>query len=194
MKNGISHLKHTGERMVITIDDTDEQLIKKAVSGNHLAYSALITRYYQKTTWFIHLYIRDQATVKDLTQDVFMSVLLNLKDFRFNSKFSTWLYRVSLNVIKNHLRLIHNRSECTLEFLGEQHPEDRSTEQHVIGVELGEKIEKAFLRLPKTLKQCYTMHTIEGASYQDISIRMHCPIGTVRSRIYRARHLLKLYI
>ncbi|KTD14721.1 sigma-70 family RNA polymerase sigma factor [Legionella israelensis] len=180
--------------MVSSAECSDEQLADLAVNGNQNAYGILLSRYYKKIRLLINLYIREQATANDLTQDVFFKVYRCLHGFKQQSQFSTWVYRITLNTIKNHYRAIKLRAQCEFHYAHQNKTDNQSPENNAMGVELGQQIEQAFLKLPEKLQCCYGLHAIEGISYEEISNRMKCPVGTVRSRIYRARQLLKASI
>lgn len=182
--------------MAFSLECSDEQLVVLAVNGNKKACGILLSRYYKKIRSLITLYIHEQATVNDLTQDVSFKIYLSLNHFKRHSQFSTWVYRITLNAVKNHYRAIKLRYQYEPHYNDTLQLNDAniSPESHVIGVELGQQIERALAKLPTKLSCCYMLHTIEGISYEEISDRIQCPIGTVRSRIHRARQLIKALI
>ncbi len=172
----------------------DNYLIELALNGNQQAYNQLITRYYRKIRLLIYNYVSEQATTHDLTQDVFFKVYQYLDHFKQDCQFSTWVYRITLNTIKNHFRNLAVRSECALDDI-EQLPVDIiNPESLIIGMELGQQVELAYDNLPMELQDCYCMYQFDGLSYLAISLQLECPIGTVRSRIFRARQLLRAAI
>lgn len=170
---------------------SDEHLVKLAQNGNTKAYNELFKRYHPKIQQMIYFYIHDRASVNDLEQEVLLKVFRHLHYFKEESQFSTWLYRIIQNTIKNHLRTMSLRLDSEAQFAKEQYSTTyRSPESQLMNRELGEQVESAISRLSEDLRLCYGMHIFEGKTYEDIAKKMHCPIGTVRSRIFRARKLM----
>lgn len=170
---------------------TDEQLITDAQKGNKEAYNTLLTRYSTKLTHLISFNVIDQSQVHDISQEVLLKVYRYLPHFKLESQFSTWLYRITKNTIKNHYRMTTLRLESETEFAYQQnHNSNESPEYQASSIELGKQVEEAIAQLSQELRDCYGLHTFEGQSYEEIAKEMNCPIGTVRSRIYRARKLL----
>lgn len=170
---------------------SDEHLITLAQNGNNQACNLLLERYNSKIHQIIHYYIYDQATVKDLTQEVLLKVYRHLHYFKEESQFSTWLYRIIQNTIKNYFRSSSLRSDSEAHFANEQYTSPAvSPESLLMGVEFGTQIENAISKLSDDLRICYGLHTFDGQTYEDIARDMSCPIGTVRSRIFRARKCL----
>lgn len=169
----------------------DNQLIDFAVRGNQQAYSILTERHYRKIRLLIYLYVHESNIANDLTQDVFIRVYQYLPLFKKQCEFTTWLYRVALNTVKNYFRLVQKRQECVLDENEVIHDESYSPETISIGLELIQQIQYAFSKLPEGLRECYFLHAMDGKSYEEISKKLDCPLGTVRSRIFRARKLLK---
>jgi len=169
----------------------DEQLVQCAQQGEINAYNKLISRYKTKIYQIIYFNISDQANTNDLVQEVLLKVYRYLPYFKCNSLFSTWLYRIVHNTIKNHYRKVNLRLETELHYTNEQESTlINSPERLIMNYELSKKIETAIATLNDELRTCYDRHTFEGQSYKRIAKEMNCPIGTVRSRIYRARKLL----
>lgn len=174
---------------------SDEQLVALAQDGNTNAYNMLLGRYHHKIQQVIYFYINDRASVNDLTQEVLIKVYRYLDYFKEESLFSTWLYKITQNTIKNYFRAVSQRLDSEAQFVNEHYSSlGHSPESLLINMEFGEQIESAISRLTEELRLCYGMHLLEGYTYEDIAKRMHCPIGTVRSRIFRARKLLINYI
>jgi RNA polymerase sigma-70 factor (ECF subfamily) len=181
--------------MEIETSYSDEQIIRLAQDGNMNAYNILLGRYHLKIQQIIYFYISEHATVNDLTQEVLIKVYRYLEYFKEESQFSTWLYKITQNTIKNYFRTISMRLDSEAQYVNDQYSSlGTSPEYLLINMEFGEQIESAISRLSKELKLCYGMHILEGYTYEDIAKKMHCPIGTVRSRIFRARKLLIGYI
>lgn len=181
--------------MDIKTSYSDEQLVGLAQEGNINAYNMLLGRYHHKIQQVIYFYINDRANVNDLAQEVLFKVYRYLDYFKEESLFSTWLYKITQNTIKNYFRTVSLRLDSEAQFASEQYSSlGNSPEYLLINMEFGEQIEAAISRLSEELRICYGMHILEGQTYEDIAKKMHCPIGTVRSRIFRARKLLISYI
>ncbi len=182
--------------MDIQASYSDEQLVGLAQNGNINAYNILLGRYHHKIQQIIYFYIHDQASVNDLSQDVLLKVYRYLDYFKEESLFSTWLYKIIQNTIKNYFRSINQRMDSEKQYIkDEQYTSVGSSPEYtLINIEFGEQIESAISRLSEDLRICYGMYLFEGSTYEDIAKKMHCPIGTVRSRIFRARKLLISYI
>ncbi len=174
---------------------SDEQLVRLAQKGNINAYNILLGRYYHKIQHIIYFYTSDRANVNDLAQEVLLKVYRYLDYFKEESLFSTWLYKITQNTVKNYFRTVSQRLDSEAQFVNEQYSAFSSSPEYLlINMEFGEQIESAISRLSEELRICYGMHIFEGFTYEDIAKKMHCPIGTVRSRIFRARKLLINYI
>lgn len=170
---------------------SDKDLVRLAQQGNLKAYNALLDRHHQKIKQIIHFYIADQANVNDLVQDVFLKIIRHFQDFKEESEFSTWMYRIVQNTLKNYFRAIDLRLDSETQYANEQSFSlSASPEHQLMNIELSDLIETAVSQLSEDLRLCYGMHIFEGQTYETIAQRMHCPIGTVRSRIFRARKLV----
>lgn len=170
---------------------SDEDLVILAQQGNKEAYNLLLSRYNNKIQQIINLHIQDRANVSDLAQEVLIKVYRYLQYFNEKSQFSTWLYRITQNTIKNHYRAANLRMDLEAEYADNYAPSvELSPEYLLINSEFGEQLELAISTLSDELRMCYGMHILDGRSYEDIAKKMDCPVGTVRSRIFRARKLL----
>ncbi|KTC93299.1 sigma-70 family RNA polymerase sigma factor [Legionella cincinnatiensis] len=170
---------------------SDEDLVNLAQQGDKDAYNLLLSRYNNKIQQIINLHIQDRANVNDLVQEVLIKVYRYLQHFNEKSQFSTWLYRITKNTIKNHYRAANLRMDLEAEYADNYVPSAQlSPEYLLINIEFGEQLELAISTLSEELRICYGMHIIDGRSYEDIAKKMDCPVGTVRSRIFRARKLL----
>ena len=172
---------------ILNLDD-DFSLVKRFIEGEKSVYRDLVKRHKEKVRNIIYLTIGNSNLVDDIAQEVFITVYKNLKNFRFESQFTTWLYRVTVNKCKDHLRKINVRKI----FVPINDVEEKSGES--IGIE-NEDISKivwnAIAKLPAKLRIPLILKDIEGFSYQEISETIHCEMGTVKSRIFRAREGLK---
>lgn len=181
-------------------EESDQILIEKAQQGDKEAFGQLVLRYQHKVGRLVRYYVPDQAQSLDLTQDVFIKVYAALAKFRGDSAFYTWLYRVAVNTVKNHLIL--NQHHFTASDL-EAEPQDSASNQSLPIREdetpehclLRDEIEKTIFdtidKLPEDARLAFTLREIEGLSYEEIADVLNCPIGTVRSRIFRARELIE---
>lgn len=172
---------------ILKLDD-DFSLVKRFIDGEDAAFQELLVRHKEKVRNIIYIAINNSSAVDDIAQDVFITVYRNLKNFRFESQFTTWLYRITVNKCKDHLRKITvRRIFAPLNDANNKEEFDNSVEQADIKKLVRAAIEKlpAKLRIPLVLKD------IEGFSYQEIAESMSCEIGTVKSRIFRARQGVK---
>lgn len=172
----------------------DYQLVQLAQAGNLDAYNSLLSRYHQKIKQTIYFYVSDHFYVNDLVQEVLLKIFRHLPEFKNDSEFSTWMYRIIQNTIKNYFRTLNPYVDSEIQLNEEAFLASSSPENELMSLELGNLLESAISRLSEDLRLCYDMHTFEGQTYEIIAQRMHCPIGTVRSRIFRARKLVMDYV
>jgi len=169
----------------------DADLVRLAQNGNRQACNQLLARYNQKIKHVVSFHIDDHAHANDLAQDVLVKIVRYLPTFKEESVFSTWMYRITMNTIKNHFRSTNLRSCSEARYANEQQGSVYSSpEYHLMRMELDAFVETAVGQLSEELRLCYSMHLFEGQSYEAIAQKMQCPIGTVRSRIFRARKLI----
>ncbi len=174
---------------------TDLQLVHLAQEGNIDAYNILLSRYHKKIQQIVYFYVNDHAYVNDLVQEVLLKIFRHLSEFKNDSEFSTWMYRIVQNTVKNYFRTLTLRLDSETQFANEQSFIGYSSpESQLMNLELGDLVELAVAKLSEDLRLCYGMHIFEGQTYETIAQRMHCPIGTVRSRIFRARKLVMDYV
>jgi RNA polymerase sigma-70 factor, ECF subfamily len=172
---------------IFSLDD-DFYLIKKFIEGDESSFKVLLNRHKEKVRNIIFLTMNNAESVDDIAQDVFITVYKNLNNFRFESQFTTWLYRITVNKCKDYLRKKKIRSV----FLPIKDSEDAGYEpEHVQNTDVAEIVHKAISRLPEKLRVPLLLKDIEGMSYQEIAETVQCEIGTVKSRIFRAREGLK---
>ena len=178
---------------------TDEELVKKARKGDQRAFDLLVRKYQHRIFALISRYVRDQDEVQDVAQDAFIKAWRALPRFRGDSAFYTWLYRIAVNTAKNHLVSQGRRppgsdidAEDAEQFIDADGLRDIGTpESNLMSEELEAVIHKAIDGLPQELKTAVTLREFEGLSYEDIAAVMECPVGTVRSRIFRAREAIE---
>jgi RNA polymerase sigma-70 factor (ECF subfamily) len=174
---------------------SDIDLVKRVQKGDKKAFDPLVIKYQQRIANLISRFIRDPDEVLDVTQEAFIKAYRALPNFRGDSQFYTWLYRVAINTAKNHLATLSRRppqgdieAEIAEQMdmgtrLKEQETPERLAEEADLKAVILESIDK----LPEELKTALILREIDGLSYDEIAEAMDCPIGTVRSRIFRAR-------
>ncbi|MHB9012778.1 MAG: RNA polymerase sigma factor [Ignavibacteriaceae bacterium] len=172
---------------ILNLDD-DFSLIKRFIDGDESTFNLLVLRHKEKVRNIIYLTLNNHELVDDIAQEVFLTVYKNLKRFRFESQFTTWLYRVTINKCKDHLRKIKIRSIFTPI---KDEEEDLGYSTSPDEKDIAEIVRKAIDQLPEKLKVPLLLKDIEGLSYQEIAESIQCEIGTVKSRIFRAREGLR---
>jgi len=178
--------------------DVDQQLVERVQKGDKRAFDLLVLKYQHKIFAVISRFIRDHAEVQDVAQDAFIKAYRALPNFRGDSAFYTWLYRIAINTAKNYLVARNRRPPASdvdvddAEFYsGNDAMQEMNTpERNLLRDELQAVIDQAFRDLPEELRLAVTLREIDGLSYEDIAEAMGCPIGTVRSRIFRAREAI----
>ena len=173
----------------------DQALVERVQRGDKKAFDALVLKYQHKIVNLISRYVRDHAEVQDLAQETFIKAYRALPGFRGDSAFYTWLYRIAINTAKNFLVAQGRRPPSAdvevsdaEQFEGESALKElASPERVVLKDEIANVVIKAIEELPEDLRTALMLREIEGLSYEEIAEAMSCPIGTVRSRIFRAR-------
>lgn len=176
-------------------ESTDSKLVKRVQKGDKGAFDMLVLKYQHKIVNLIMRYVRDPEQALDIAQDAFIKAYRALPRFRGDSAFYTWLYRIAVNTAKNHLAAQRRRPidiELDLQD-SEQYDlhaklkETDTPEGVTISEELRKTVEKAIQLLPEDLRTAIVLRELDGMSYEEIAQTMECPVGTVRSRIFRAR-------
>jgi RNA polymerase sigma-70 factor (ECF subfamily) len=179
--------------------EIDQQLVARAQSGDKLAFGLLVEKYQRKLARLLSRFIRDPAEVEDVTQEAFIKAYRALPAFRGDSAFYTWLYRIGINTAKNYLMAMGRRAPTSTEVEaeeaegfdeGEQLRDINTPESLLLSSEIATTVNSTIEQLPEELRTAIQMREIEGMSYEDIAKAMNCPIGTVRSRIFRAREAI----
>lgn len=179
--------------------EVDQQLVERAQRGDKRAFELLVVKYQRKLGRLLSRMVRDPGEVEDVTQEAFIKAYRALPNFRGESAFYTWLYRIAINTAKNYLVALGRRAPTTTEFDNEDAESfddadalrDTATpENELMGREVAAAVNKAVDSLPDDLRTAITLREIEGLSYEEIAGVMNCPIGTVRSRIFRAREAI----
>lgn len=172
---------------ILQLDD-DFSLIQRFIEGDESTFRTLVQRHKDKIRNIIFLTLNSSDFVDDIAQDVLITIYKNLKSFRFESQFSTWLYRITVNKCKDHLRKVKIRSIFTPIKDGEEGPVYTPSMENK---DVSEIVNKAISKLPEKLRLPLLLKDIEGLSYQEIAEAVNCEIGTVKSRIFRARESLR---
>src|SRR5689334_15787750 len=179
--------------------EIDQQLVEKAQRGDKRAFEMLVVKYQRKLERLLSRVIRDPAEIEDVAQEAFIKAYRALPSFRGDSAFYTWLYRIGINTAKNYLVALGRRAPTTTEFDsedaegfedGDQLRDINTPESMLMSAEIARTVNDTLERLPEELRNAITLRELEGLSYEDIATIMNCPIGTVRSRIFRAREAI----
>jgi RNA polymerase sigma-70 factor (ECF subfamily) len=177
---------------------TDAELVKKVKSGDRGAFDLLVLKYQNKIIHLVSRYVKDSHAAQDVAQEAFIKAYRGLARFRGESAFYTWLYRIAINTAKNYIVSEKRRvpefevDAYEAEQFGENHAlkEIASPEHVLLSEEIKKQIVVTIRGLPDDLKEAITLREVEGLSYEAIAESMNCPIGTVRSRIFRAREAI----
>jgi RNA polymerase sigma-70 factor (ECF subfamily) len=179
--------------------EVDQQLVERAQHGDKHAFELLVSKYQRKLARLLSRFIRDSTEVEDVTQEAFIKAYRALPSFRGDSAFYTWLYRIGINTAKNYLVAMGRRAPTTTEIDteeaegfedGDQLRDLNTPENELATRQIAETVNQTLAELPEELRTAITLREIEGLSYEDIANIMNCPIGTVRSRIFRAREAI----
>ena len=179
--------------------EVDQQLVVRAQRGDKHAFELLVAKYQRKLGRLLSRFVRDPAEVEDVAQEAFIKAYRALPSFRGDSAFYTWLYRIGINTAKNYLVAMGRRAPTTTEFDseeaenfedGDQLRDLNTPEAELMTRQIAATVNKTMEELPEELRTAITLREIEGMSYEDIANVMNCPIGTVRSRIFRARETI----
>ncbi len=184
------------------VQQTDLQLVERTVAGDLRAYDLLVIKYQRRIERLIGRMVRDTDLVQDIAQETFLRAFRALHQFRGDAQFYTWLYRIAVNTAKKFLMdlkrdpLIYEGAmrsdddENETSRIGQELTNDETPETVLAAREIATAVNAAMEALPDDLRQAVTLREIEGLSYEEIATVMACPIGTVRSRIFRAREAI----
>ncbi len=183
-------------------DNSDQELVKKAQRGNKAAFGALVVKYQYKIANLVIRYVKDEDDAQDVVQEAFIKAYRGLAKFRGDSAFYTWLYRIAINSAKNY---IVSQSRKTpgraIAMEDTEHMESAALikefdtpEENMLTSEIEKTIYQTIKELPEDLKVVITLREIEGMTYDEIASVVECPIGTVRSRIFRAREAIDKHL
>ena len=175
--------------------EIDQALIERVQQGDKGAFDILVLKYQVRIMKLISRFVRNSDDVQDVAQEAFIKAYRALKNFRGDSAFYTWMYRIAINTAKNHL--VSSSRKATTYAVDAQDAEQyegadwlkeyATPEKELMASEIKQVIHRSIAALPNDLKEAITLRELEGLSYEDIAAVMDCPIGTVRSRIFRAR-------
>lgn len=174
---------------------TDKELVERAQSGDKRAFDMLVLKYQHKIVNLVSRYLRDSNDVQDVAQEAFIKAYRALPRFRGDSAFYTWIYRIAINTAKNHLVSMGRRPPASdIDAMDAEQYEDSmkirenaTPERLLLKDEIEKVVFSAIDDLPDDLRTAITLRELEGLSYEEIAEAMECPVGTVRSRIFRAR-------
>ena len=179
-------------------EQLDQDLVRRVQRGDKSAFDLLVIKYQHRIVHLVNRYVKDPSEAQDVAQDSFIKAYRALPDFRGDSAFYTWLYRIAINTAKNYL-LARNRRfmDYELEIEDAEHVENAlqlrnldTPENLLMNEQIMSVIQTAIDKLPEEMRIAITLREFEGMSYEEIAEAMDCPIGTVRSRIFRAREAI----
>jgi RNA polymerase sigma-70 factor (ECF subfamily) len=179
--------------------EVDQQLVERAQRGDKRAFELLVEKYQRKLARLLSRLIRDPGEVEDVTQEAFIKAYRALPSFRGDSAFYTWLYRIGINTAKNYLVAMGRRAPTSTDVEAEEAEGQEGGEllrdintpdSLLLSKEIGDTVNAAIESLPEELRSAIQLRELDGMSYEEIAKLMDCPIGTVRSRIFRAREAI----
>lgn len=176
----------------------DLELVRRVQSGDKPAFDLLVRKYQSRIAKLVNRFVHNPAEVEDVTQEAFIKAYRGLRNFRGDSAFYTWLYRIAINTAKNHLVATGRRTpdigvdaQDAEQYEGASLLQESATpEGLVLADEIKQRVYETIEKLPPELKAAISLRELEGLSYEEIAEAMDCPIGTVRSRIFRAREAI----
>ena len=185
----------------LALSDGDDKLVKRAKKGDSRAFDLLVLKYQGRVAQLVSRYLNNAAEVEDVTQEAFIKAYRALPNFRGDSAFYTWLYRIAANAAKNHLVALGRRptSDMALDDsevfdVPGRLKDHESPDEVIMGQQLEMLISRTIEELPVELRAALTLREFEGLSYEEIADVLECPIGTVRSRIFRAREAIDVKV
>lgn len=181
--------------------DTDEQLVAKVQAGDRHSFDLLVLKYQYKVMGLVRRFVKDQSEAEDVAQEAFIKAYRAIGSFRGDSAFYTWLYRIAVNTAKNTLDARKRRPGSDIDIddiedfaLGDSLRVDENPESLLASEDIQRVVEETLAVLPEELRKALMLREFDGLSYEDIAQIMDCPIGTVRSRIFRAREAIDIAI
>ena len=183
----------------MTASDSDKELVERAKQGDLRAFDMLVLKYQRRVFRLVSRLIKNTSEVEDVAQETFIKAFRAIQQFRGDSAFYTWLYRIAVNTAKNHL-FSKGKRPITLSELAKNEDSEsydvidavsnESPEGNLAGLQIAEAVNNAVGKLPEELSTAVILREMDGLSYEEIAEVMNCPIGTVRSRIFRAREAI----
>jgi len=183
----------------VTASDSDKELVERAKQGDLRAFDMLVLKYQRRVFRLVSRLIKNTSEVEDVAQETFIKAFRAMQQFRGDSAFYTWLYRIAVNTAKNHL-FSKGKRPITLSELAKNEDSEsydvidavsnESPEGNLAGLQIAEAVNNAVGKLPEELSTAVILREMDGLSYEEIAEVMNCPIGTVRSRIFRAREAI----
>lgn len=178
--------------------DLDQDLVSRVQRGDKAAFDLLVIKYQHKLVHLVNRYVKDPSEAQDVAQDAFIKAYKALGEFRGDSAFYTWLYRIAINTAKNYLLSRSRRhSDFEIEMQDAEDIENapqlkdiETPEEHLMNEQIIQVLKTTIEKLPEEMRIAITLREFEGMSYEEIAEAMDCPIGTVRSRIFRAREAI----
>ena len=182
--------------------NNDKELVKRAQEGDKVAFDVLVTKYHLKVVNLVTRFVKDNDDAQDVAQEAFIKAYRGLKNFRGDSAFYTWLYRIAINSAKNYLVSQSRKTPAyAVDIEDAEHIESAialkeydTPEGNLLTSEIEQTVYRAIKELPEDLKTAITLRELEGMTYDEIALVMECPIGTVRSRIFRAREAIDKHL
>ncbi|MGB1335189.1 MAG: RNA polymerase sigma factor RpoE [Luminiphilus sp.] len=185
----------------LALSDGDDKLVKRAKKGDSRAFDLLVLKYQGRVAQLVSRYLNNAAEVEDVTQEAFIKAYRALPNFRGDSAFYTWLYRIAANAAKNHLVALGRRPSSDMALddsevfdVPGRLKDHESPDEVIMGQQLEMLISRTIEELPVELRAALTLREFEGLSYEEIADVLECPIGTVRSRIFRAREAIDIKV
>ena len=185
----------------LALSDGDDKLVKRAKKGDSRAFDLLVLKYQGRVAQLVSRYLNNAAEVEDVTQEAFIKAYRALPNFRGDSAFYTWLYRIAANAAKNHLVALGRRPSSDMALddsevfdVPGRLKDHESPDEVIMGQQLEMLISRTIEELPVELRAALTLREFEGLSYEEIADVLECPIGTVRSRIFRAREAIDVRV
>lgn len=182
------------------IDDSqlDQDLVRRVQQGDTAAFDLLVRKYQHRVAALVGRYVNDWSECQDVAQEAFIRAYRAIGNFRGDAQFYTWLHRIAVNTAKNHLVASNRRPPTDDVEVGDAEHFDAAIglrdndtpERELMRQQMEQTVLRAVQALPEELRTAITLREVEGLSYEEIAARMECPIGTVRSRIFRAREAI----
>lgn len=194
----VASVRNAGPNKPLSDREIDLALVQRVQRGDKAAYDLLVLKYQHKISHLIARYVHDFHESQDVAQETFIKAYRGLKNFRGDSAFYTWLYRIAINTAKNHLVTMGRKISDTgidaadaEQFEGGSVLREYATpDREMVTDEISRVVRESIEALPEDLRVAITLREFEGLSYEEIAVAMDCPIGTVRSRIFRAREAI----